>query len=59
MSVLVLSVGFEHNNWILSSEIGLPSVCVLHGHEVDFVEDEDDLLIREGEDLALDVLASA
>lgn len=59
MCILVLCVGLEHDNWILSSEIRLPCVCVLHGDKVDFVKDEDDLLIRKGEDLALDVLASA
>ena len=59
MGVLILCVGFEHDNWILPSEVGLPSVCVFHGHEVDLVEDEDDFLIGQREDLAFDVLASA
>ena len=59
MCVLILGVGLEHDNWILPSEVGLPGVCVFHGHKVDLVEDEDDLLIGKREDLAFDVLAPA
>lgn len=59
MRVLILCVGLEHDDWILPSEVSLPSVCVFHGHEIDLVEDEDDFLVGQREDLALDVLAPA
>lgn len=58
VGLLVLEVGLEHDDWELSSEVGLPGVGVLHGNEIDFVENDNDFLVRHGLDFPLDVLAS-
>ena len=59
VGALGLKVGLEHDYGVLSSEVGLPGVGVLDGHQVDFVQNEDDLLVGVAQDLALDVLAAA
>lgn len=57
VGLLVLEVGFEHDNRELSSEVGLPSVGIFHGDEVDFVEDDDDFFVRHRLDFPLDIFA--
>jgi hypothetical protein len=55
--LLVLEVGFEHDNGELSSEVGLPSVGIFHGDEIDFVEDDDDFFVWHRLDFPLNVFA--
>ncbi len=55
--LLVLEVGFEHDNGKLSSEVGLPSVGIFHGDEIDFVENDDDFFVRHRLDFSLNVFA--
>jgi hypothetical protein len=55
---LVLKIGLEHDDWKLSSEVGLPSIGVLHGNKIDFVENDDDFFVRHGLDFPLNVFAS-
>jgi len=42
---LILKVGLEHNDWKLSSQIGLPCVGILHGDQIDLVENDDDFFV--------------
>lgn len=59
MCPLRLEVGLEHDNGILSPEIGLPGVGVFHGYQINFVQDENDLFVRHGQYFAFNVLAPA
>ena len=47
VGLLILEIGLEHDHRKLSSEVSLPSIGVLHRDEIDFVENDDDFLVRQ------------
>jgi hypothetical protein len=34
---LTLKICLEHYYWVLSAKIGLPSISIFHGNEINFV----------------------
>ena len=56
---LTLKICLEHYHWVLSAKVGLPSICILHGNEINFVQNKHDFLIWHRQYFSLDVLASA
>ena len=57
MTSLILKVGLEHNNWILSSEVGLPGIGILHRNKIDFVENENNFFVRLRQNFSFNILA--